>query len=176
MLPSVVVRRSGLNTSRRKGARTGHMTPIVRAGDGLFVTRDYRPGEHILDYRFVNGQSGARVDWITRAEFRARYPPTAGMPYGAGTHALSPWTSPYVYDTARTGGVGGKVNTRPGKQTAFFRGTQLYAHRQRGLKQGVEVFASYSNGKAYQFGGPSASEARHGWSFIGGAARRSRAR
>ena len=63
----VEVRRSTLNTPRRRRARTGYKTPIIEAAEGLFVMRA-KAGEHILDYRYINGirREGEEVEWLPR--------------------------------------------------------------------------------------------------------------
>ena len=105
----VEVRRSSLNTPVKKRARAGYKTRIIEAGDGLFAMRRFKPGEHILDYRYQHGvkQRGNEVDWLSTTAFIARYPPSESMPCGGATHVLHPHNSPYYFDTARTGGVGG---------------------------------------------------------------------
>ena len=163
--PSVIVKQSGLNTGVKKGARTGWRRVIVRAGEGLFVTRDYKRSEPIIDYRFKDGHSGARVDHLYAGELEARYPKTAGMPHGSGTHVLQPWGSKYAYDTARSGGVGGKANTNKGNQSAYFGGSIIFAHRTKPLLAGDEVFVSYSQGNSYKFGDDRVSDSRSGWGW-----------
>ena len=114
---------------QRKRSRIGHRVRIVEAGEGLFATRHFRKHEHILDYRYKNGirLPGEEVDWLTRDELHARYPPQTNMPDGAGTHVLKPNGHPWYYDTAFSGGVGGKANTRIGNQTATWQGSNIIA-------------------------------------------------
>ena len=52
-------------------------------------------------------------------------PPLTNMPDGAGTHVLKPNGHPWYYDTAISGGVGGKANTRIGDQTATWQGSNI---------------------------------------------------
>ena len=84
------------------------------AGDGSHESRRFAAGEHILDYRYKNGvrRAGEEVEWLTPAAFSARYPSTPDAPHGAATHVHRPRSSPYYYDTARSGGVGGKMTGR----------------------------------------------------------------
>ncbi len=162
----VTVKRSTVNTSKKKRARTGYKKPIVEAGEGLFATRDFRPNENILDYRYKGGvkREGDKVDWLTHEEFERRYPPTSGMPFGSGTHVLKPRSSSLYFDTARSGGIGGKANTRPGKQTARFKGSQMVAG-QRGIRKGQEIFVPYSQSRSYRFGAPTVDDSRQGWMY-----------
>ena len=111
----VEVKRSNLNRvmdgGPRTWARAGAKERVSDTGDGLFATRRFHPGQEILDYRYIGGikKAGDEVDWLTLAQFRSRYPPEPGMPEGRGTHVLrSGGKKPTYYDTARTGGVGGK--------------------------------------------------------------------
>ena len=50
-------------------------------------------------------------------------------------------------DTAVTGGVGGKANTLPGKNTAHFQGPRIITGKndasRRGIKPGEEIFVDY---------------------------------
>ena len=136
---------------------------IVEAGDGLFATRRFKAGEHILDYRYIHGVSrnGDEVDWLSADTFSERYAPSDGVPLGNAKYVLHPQGSPYYYDTARTGGVGGKANTRRGGQTARFKGSQLHAG-QRAVQPGDEIFVPYGSG--YRFGNDIDDE-RQGWTF-----------
>ena len=161
----VEVRRSSLNTPRRKRARTGFRMPIVEAGDGLFTTRSFKYGEHILDYRYVHGirREGDEVDWLSYTDYIERYP------LRDGTHVLRPNNSHYYYDTARSGGVGGKANTRPRGQTGQWRGYNLLAGTKggkRGLRPGDEIFVPY--GRDYNLGtdDPAIEDEVQGWIFV----------
>lgn len=151
-MADVYVKRSSLNknTTRKQMARRGHKHPIIHAGQGLYAARNFRPGEHIADYRYQDGRSGAKVDWLTKTQHDARYP----NPQMPGTHVLNPWGSQYYYDTAQTGGVGGRANTNPGNQNARFKGSQIHAGA-KGVKKDQEVFLSYSASKSYGWQEPS---------------------
>ena len=77
---------------------------VSDAGDGLFATRRFLPGQEILDYRYVGGKQkkGDEVDKLTLAQFRSRYPPEEGMPEGRGTHGhkgdrKAPFTTPELH-------------------------------------------------------------------------------
>ena len=80
------VRRSSLDTPTKRRARAGFKMNIVEAGDGLFATRRFKAGEHILDYRYIHGVSrnGDEVDWLSADAFSERYAPSDGMPLGNG--------------------------------------------------------------------------------------------
>ena len=62
------VARSTLNTPRRRRARGGHKREVVEAGEGLFARRRFAVGEEILDYAYMNGVRGEKVDHLTEAE------------------------------------------------------------------------------------------------------------
>ena len=62
-------------------------------------------------------------------------PPT-NMPDGAGTHVLKPNGHPWYYDTAISGGVGGKANTRIGNQTATWQGSNKHNRGAEGPNTG----------------------------------------
>ena len=163
----VEVRRSNLNTPQRKRSRIGHRVRIVEAGEGLFATRHFRKHEHILDYRFKNGirRPGDEVDWLTRDELHARYPPLTNMPDGAGTHVLKPNGHPWYYDTALSGGVGGKANTRIGNQTATWRGSHIIAGP-KGLMPGEEIFVPYTHGSSYILTTDDIDDRREHWYYV----------
>ena len=154
------VDQSTLNTSTsiKKRARTGYNRPIVDAGLGLFTERAFRRNEPILNYRYIDGGGGESVEMLTKAQHDARYA-GPGKP-GSGTHVLNPWGSPIYYDTKRSGGIGGRANTNPGKQNARFKGTQLVATR--AMRPNEEVFASY--GSQYKF--PKTTGERSGWERV----------
>ena len=152
--PGLEARRSTLNTTTKKRARTPFET-VREAGDGLFTKRAYQPHEHVLDYAYQSGRTGhgPKVDVMTKAQHDAKYPPTELNPLGTGTHVKLAGTSHY-YDTASSGGLGGKANTNPGKQTAYWDGRHIKAGAS-GLSKGQEVFVPYASGYgskgAYQF-------------------------
>ena len=117
----VEVKRSTLNRvldgGTRRWARAGAREAVEDTGDGLFATQRFHKGQEILDYRYIGGRQvmGEEVEWLTREQFRDRYPPEEGMPEGRGTHVLrTRGKKPTYYDTSRTGGVGGKANTKQG--------------------------------------------------------------
>lgn len=145
-LAIAVVRRSTLNTPQKRRARGGHKRGIVEAGKGLFAARDYKVGEHILDYRYRGGvkRPGDEVDWLTKAQHDERY---RSRP---GTHVLDTGHG-ILYDTARCGGVGGRVNTNPGHQNAKFQGAKIVATKR--IHKGDEIFLRYSQSGSYRLGG-----------------------
>ena len=103
------------------------------------------------------------MDWLTKSEFQARYPPTPTNPHGVGTHVLHPIGSRYYYDTKLTGGFGGKANSRPGAQNARFHNAFLIAGP-KGIAAGDEIFVSY--GKDYKLFTPASDDVRENWCFI----------
>ena len=72
------------------------------------------------------------------------------------------------YDTARSGGVGGKANTCPRNQTGHWRGYNLLAGKKgskRGLRPGEEIFVPYGREYNLHVGGNGIDDARQGWGF-----------
>ena len=171
----VEVKRSSLSTSRKKRARAGHKQIITEAGDGLFATRRFKPREWILDYRYVGGipKEGDEVEWLKEETFKNRYP------HGNATHVLSlknmnkedrlEWPAldfSLYYDTARSGGVGGKANTSPGAQTAMWDGPSIIA-TSRGLKKGDEILVPYGTSFRIHTETPDATR-DDGWYYYSG--------
>ena len=172
------IKRSSLSTPGKKRARTGHRKIIIEAGDGLFATRRFKPYEWILDYRYKGGvpKEGDEVEWLKKEEFKNRYP------HGGATHVLSlegmrkedrlEWPTldfSLYYDTIRSGGVGGKANTRPGAQTAMWDGPSITA-TSRGLKKGDEIFVPY--GESFRIRTETTDATRDdGWFYYSGRCR-----
>ena len=72
------------------------------------------------------------------------------------------------YDTARSGGVGGKANTCPRNQTGHWRGYNLLAGKKgskRGIRLGEEIFVPYGREYNLHVGGNGIDDARQGWGF-----------
>ena len=161
----VRIQRSTLNTPRRKRARKGHVQMICEAGEGLYATRDFKAGEWILDYRYKQGKrkEGDEVDMLSKEELQERYPPTTDMPHGTGTHVLHP-QGKWYYDTARSGGVGGKLNTRPGQQNARFRGAQVHATAV--IRKGDEIYAPYTYKGSYTIDRTLPTGDKEGWEYV----------
>ena len=105
------------------------------------------------------------MDWLTRDELHARYPPLTNMPDGKGTHVLNPNGHPWYYDTALSGGVGGKANTRIGNQTATWQGSNIIAGP-RGLKPGEEIFVPYTHGSSYILTADDTDDRREHWYYV----------
>ena len=95
------------------------------------------------------------MEWLSADAFAERYA------HEKARYVLHPNNSPYYYDTVRTGGVGGKANTRIGAQNAYFKGAQIHAGR-RTINPGNEIFVSYGN--EYHFG-DDVDDERQGWIF-----------
>ena len=84
------------------------------------------------------------------------------MPEGRGTHVLSTGgKKPIYYDTARTGGVGGKANTKQGGCNVEFNpGMKMVATRE--IEPGDEIFADY--GPEYRW--EEYDGEREGWTYV----------
>ena len=87
------------------------------------------------------------------------------MPDGAGTHVLKPNGHPWYYDTALSGGVGGKANTRIGNQTATWRGSHIIAGP-KGLMPGEEIFVPYTHGSSYILTADDIDDRREHWYYV----------
>ena len=83
------------------------------------------------------------------------------MPEGRGTHVLrAGGRKPIYYDTARTGGVGGKANTKQGECNAEFNaGMKMIATRE--ISPGDEIFADYGP----DYGWEECNGDREGWTY-----------
>ena len=174
------VARSTLNTPRKQRARGGHKREVVEAGDGLFARRRFEAKEKVLDYAFMNGVNGERVDHLNMEERWLRYPATPGNPEGTGKYLLQIGNGRLYLDALKqdlgpsqgigraegnTGrcGLGGKVNTNPGKQNARFKGSKICATR--AIQIGEEIFVPYRRG--YKFNQVVMDGARSGWRIVG---------
>ena len=83
------------------------------------------------------------------------------MPEGRGTHVLkSRGRNPVYYDTARTGGVGGKANSKQGGNKAMF-GSDMRMVATAMIEEGEEIFVDY--GSDYEWEG--IPEDREGWEY-----------
>ena len=84
------------------------------------------------------------------------------MPEGRGTHVLSTGGKrPIYYDTVRTGGVGGKANTKQGGCNVEFNpGMKMVATRE--IEPGDEIFADY--GPEYRW--EEYDGEREGWTYV----------
>ena len=60
-------------------------------------------------------------------------------------------------------GLGGKVNTNPGKQNARFRGSKICASR--ATREGEEIFVPYRGN--FKLGGEMVDDERDGWVVFG---------
>ena len=87
------------------------------------------------------------------------------MPDGAGTHVLKPNGHPWYYDTALSGGVGGKANTRIGNQTATWQGSNIIAGP-KGLIPGEEIFVPYTHGSSYILTADDIDDRREHWYYV----------
>ena len=77
-----------MNTSRKQRARGGHKREIIEAGEGLFARRQFAAKQDILDYAYMNGVDGEKVDHMTAEERWQRYPALPGNPDGTGKYLL----------------------------------------------------------------------------------------
>ena len=87
------------------------------------------------------------------------------MPDGNGTHVLKPNGHPWYYDTALSGGVGGKANTRIGNQTATWQGSNIIAGP-KGLIPGEEIFVPYTHGSSYILTADDIDDRREHWYYV----------
>ena len=174
------VARSTLNTRRTQRARGGHKRQIIEAGEGLFARRKFAAKEDILDYAYMNGVSGEKVDHLTKAERWKRYPALPGNPNGAGKYLLQVGNGGLYLDALKQTweytskvekhkrstercGVGGKANTNPGRQNARFKGSKIQATRM--IRVGEEIFVPYR--QSYKFRQEDVDEERSGWGVVG---------
>ena len=84
------------------------------------------------------------------------------MPEGRGTHVLrSRGKKPTYYDTARTGGVGGKANTKQGEcNVEFDPSMKMVATRE--IRPGEEIYADYGTDYRWE----ELDGEREGWSYV----------
>ena len=131
---------SMLRGKKRKMSFSVRPSTIPGAGKGLFSLRDFKRGDRLLSYRFVDGESGKEVETLDRAQFAARYPPSLPLP----THVL--WdTMRGVFLDASKEGLAGKINTRPGNQNCRFTNSARVVATRR-IREGEELFVSYGRG------------------------------
>ena len=138
----VGVARSTLNTPQKRRARGGHKREVIEAGEGLYARKVFRKREVILDYVYMNGVQGEKVDHLTKQERWLRYPAQPGNSYGTGKYLLEVQNGRLYLDALKQGsdfingidrvkegscGIGGKVNTNPGNQNAHFKGSKICA-------------------------------------------------
>ena len=167
----VGVARSTLNTPRKQRARGGHKREIVEAGDGLYARKRFAKHEFILDYTYMNGVNGEKVDRLTRAERWQRYPARPGNPEGVGKYLLEVGNGAFYLDALQQNGargegrcgLGGKANTNPGGQNAQFKGSKIRATR--AIRMGEEIFVPYR--RCYKLKDIMVDKARSGWCVIG---------
>ena len=135
----------------------------------------------ILDYAYMNGVDGEKVDHLTAVERWQRYPALPGNPDGTGKYLLQVGNGGLYLDALKqdwepmrgyTGssglvkrcGLGGKVNTKPGNQNARFKGSKIRASRT--IRNGEEIFVPYR--KSYKFKKDGVGGERFGWQMFGG--------
>ena len=78
---------------------------------------------------------------------------------------LKPNGHPWYYDTALSGGVGGKANTRIGNQTATWQGSNIIAGP-KGLIPGEEIFVPYTHGSSYILTADDIDDRREHWYYV----------
>ena len=112
----------------------------------------------------LNAHVGEKIINYTR---KTRNSPMCitNMPDRAGTHVLKPNGHPWYYDTALSGGVGGKANTRIGNQTATWQGSNIIAGP-KGLKPGEEIFVPYTHGSSYILTADDTDDRREHWYYV----------
>ena len=136
---------------------------------------------YALDYAYMNGVGGEKVDHLTAAERWQRYPALPGNPDGAGKYLLQVGNGGLYLDALKQEwesmrgnkgssglvqrcGLGGKVNTKPGYQNARFKGSKIRASRT--IRNGEEIFVPYR--KSYKFQKDSVGGESFGWQMFGG--------
>ena len=121
----------------------------------------------ILDYAYMNGIHGEKVDHLTREDRWQRYPARPGNPEGTGKYLLEVGNGRLYLDALKQDegrcGLGGKVNTNPGKQNARFRGSKICANR--AIRGGEEIFVPYRGN--FKLGGEMVDDERDGWVVFG---------
>ena len=153
---------------------------IIEAGEGLFARRQFAAKQDILDYAYMNGVGGEKVDHLTAAERWQRYPALSGNPDGTGKYLLQIGNGSLYLDAlkqdwepmrgnrgssgpVRRCGLGGKANTNPGNQNARFKGSKIRASCT--IRKGEEIFVPY--GRRYKFKQNEVGEERFGWAMFG---------
>ena len=148
----------------------------MEAGEGLHARRRFKKGEVILDYAYMNGKQGEKVDHLTKEERWRRYPASLGNPEGTGQYLLEVGNGRLYLDALKQDwepiredggsrrievrcGLGGKVNTNPGRQNARFKGSKICASRM--IRSGEEIFVPYRKG--FKIGNGVVDEERSGW-------------
>ena len=137
---------------------------IREAGEGLYARRRFKKGEVILDYAYMNGLNGEKVDHLTKEERWQRHPAQPGNTDGIGEYLLEVGNGRLYLDARKKDlenmqedrketmggprsmirvrcGIGGKINTNPGKQNARFKGSKVCASR--AIRKGEEIFVPY---------------------------------
>ena len=144
----VYVRRSTLsrNASAKQKGRRGFCQPIIDAGWGLFLARDMKKDEVVLDYRFVGGREGVEVERLDAVQLKERYP----NPLRPATHVLQPSGAHVYFDTLRCRGIGGFANSNQGHQNCLFRGSKVHVGK-KNLTVNTEIFLAYSHDGSYQW-------------------------
>ena len=129
---------------------------------------------------YMNGVRGEKVDHLTEAERWQRYPAVPGNPEGTGQYLLKVGNTGLYLDALKqtlgpkrgveglrrgldTCGLGGKVNTNPGKQNARFKGSKIRATRV--IQVGEEIFVPYR--RSYKFKKSDVDDYRSGWGVVG---------
>ena len=120
------------------------------------------------------------MDRLNEEERWLRYPALPGDPEGAGKYLLQIGNGRLYLDALKQDlgpsqgvgrhrgekkrcGLGGKVNTHPGKQNARFKGSVICATR--AIQIGEEIFVPY--GRSYKLNQVVVDGERSGWSMVG---------
>ena len=173
------------HTAEAKGAGRAQTVAgwWMEAGEGLFARRRFDARESVLDYAFMNGVNGEKVDHLNEEERWLRYPALPGNPEGTGKYLLKIGNGRLYLDALKQEvesiqgaqgirrttsdndrcGLGGKANTNPGKQNARFKGSKIIATRV--IRIGEEIFVPYR--RSYKFGQIVVDEERCGWGVVG---------
>ena len=113
------------------------------------------------------GSAGQVKKWIGSrvTNYMLGTPPKEICLTGQATHVLKPNGHPWYYDTALSGGVGGKANTRIGNQTATWQGSNIIAGP-KGLMPGEEIFVPYTHGSSYILTADDIDDRREHWYYV----------